>query len=235
MKSGVNGISWYLKKGRKVGCWRVTINIKGERKYLGCFKDLEDAKEIREKYSKKYSYVDYMPNKDELNQEWLKKLVTYNSETGEFYWNVTYTGVVQKGRRIIGKSINSSSGKQYKHVIIGNHRYGLHRLAFLYMVGYIPEQVDHMNGNGCDNRWINLRSANSLINNRNHRVNKRNKTGIIGVRWDSSRNKFCVTIGIGGKNKTLGRYKDFFEACCKRKSAEVKYGYHKNHGTNRPL
>ena len=39
-------------------------------------------------------------------------------------------------------------------------------------------------------------------------------------------------------NKYAGKeagWNQKFEACCARKSAENKYGFHKNHGTVRPL
>lgn len=38
--------------------------------------------------------------------------------------------------------------------------------------------------------------------------------------------------GTGSKinRNYLGRFFDFFEACCVRKSAEIKLNYHKNHG-----
>ena len=35
---------------------------------------------------------------------------------------------------------------------------------------------------------------------------------------------------MGLTQETLKHFNDFFEACCARKSAEIKLDYHKNHG-----
>ena len=55
--------------------------------------------------------------------------------------------------------------------------------------------------------------------------NKRvvNKLGIPGVYWDKSRNNYRVTISIGGKSKTVGRYEELTDAVRSRKEAELKY------------
>jgi len=56
--------------------------------------------------------------------------------------------------------------------------------------------------------------------------NKRARQEGAGVQWDNLRSKWRVQIG----NRYVGRYVDFFEACCSRKSAELKLNYHINHG-----
>lgn len=72
-------------------------------------------------------------------------------------------------------------------------------------------------------------------NSRNMRLFSTNKTGITGVYWYKKGLKWQVRIRVDGYLHHLGYYHDFFEACCARKSAEIKYGFHKNHGSNRPL
>jgi hypothetical protein len=52
----------------------------------------------------------------------------------------------------------------------------------------------------------------------NRRVPSNNTSGIVGVYYDKSRLGWVATY----KSKRLGRTKDFFEACCLRKSAEAK-------------
>ena len=59
-----------------------------------------------------------------------------------------------------------------------------------------------------------------------NRRSSRNKSGRIGVRWDSNRNKWEVRIRKNGSVYRLGRYSDFNEACDKIEEAELKYlGY----------
>jgi hypothetical protein len=63
------------------------------------------------------------------------------------------------------------------------------------------------------------------INRRMPRTNSRNRTGIIGVFFVASRSVFHVYHG----RKWLGQTKDFFEACCLRKSEENRQrGYREN-------
>ena len=57
-----------------------------------------------------------------------------------------------------------------------------------------------------------------------------NSSGITGVCWYERDNKWEVQIYFCGKKNYLGRFEDFFEACCVRKAAEVEYGFHPNHG-----
>jgi len=56
----------------------------------------------------------------------------------------------------------------------------------------------------------------------NRRKQSNNKTGIVGVWYDKNRNNWQVSINFNKKTDRLGRYNDFFEACCARKSAELK-------------
>ncbi len=63
----------------------------------------------------------------------------------------------------------------------------------------------------------NCRWADSYLQNRNRRINKRNKTGIEGVLLKRGK-AWEVTIS----GQYLGWFNDFFEACCSRKSAEAK-------------
>ena len=91
-------------------------------------------------------------------------------------------------------------------------------------------QVDHINGIRSDNKWSNLRHATQLENTRNRKKSSRNKSGVTGVIWDKSKEKWQARIGVCGKSITLGRFDDFDSAVISRKLAEVKYGFHKNHG-----
>ncbi len=90
-----------------------------------------------------------------------------------------------------------------------------------------PNIIDHINRDGTDNRIENLRSISNAENQRNRSIFKTNKTGINGVVFDCKSNTYKIYIG---DKMYLGSTKDFFEACCIRKSAERKLNFHENHG-----
>lgn len=96
-----------------------------------------------------------------------------------------------------------------KRVITGNctennPRYELSRL----LVNCVDPNkvVDHINGNSLDNRKENLRVCNQSDNLCNKSFMSNNKTGFIGVYYDSSRNMYSSEITKDGIKYRLGRY-----------------------------
>lgn len=61
-------------------------------------------------------------------------------------------------------------------------------------------------------------------------VSRRNTSGQTGVIWDKSRGKWKVSITDSYKVHNAGYFLCLEEAIKVRKSLEVKFGYHKNHG-----
>lgn len=66
--------------------------------------------------------------------------------------------------------------------------------------------VDHINGNGLDNRRSNLRSATTAENQRNARRRSDNTSGFKGVHWDAAQRRWKAQISVGGKRLSRGRY-----------------------------
>lgn len=77
----------------------------------------------------------------------------------------------------------------------------------------IPEdkQVDHINQNKSDNRWVNLRLASPAQQQINTGVQKNNKHGK-GVGWRDSNKKWRADIYVDGKAKCLGHFDSKTEA-----------------------
>lgn len=76
-----------------------------------------------------------MKNQDKLNQETLKKLLSYNEETGIFRWLDTVD------HQLRGKNAGYLHSR-YWAIKVNGSPYLAHRLAWLYVYGYWPDRVD---------------------------------------------------------------------------------------------
>lgn len=166
----------------------------------------------------------------ELSQKRLKELLDYDPSTGIFTNRVDRGNRAKAGATSGTLSKARASGKPYLAVMLEGKKYYLHRLAYLYMVGKYPKQVDHINGNGLDNSWGNLRDVCNQGNQRNRKKSKNNSSGVTGVYWCKQRKKWEAQIMVDKKCVHLGRYTDFDEAVKARKDAEAKHNFHENHG-----
>lgn len=69
--------------------------------------------------------------------------------------------------------------------------------------------IDHINGDGLNNRRANLRSVSNAVNAQNQRKPKsNNKNGFLGVSWHKQSGKWEAKIGTDGKRKYLGLFDD---------------------------
>lgn len=88
----------------------------------------------------------------------------------------------------------------------------IHRVIFLMHYGYMPEVVDHINGDITDNRIENLRAATLSQNSINRAVSSRNKLGVKGVVYDGRLKKYVAYIKANGKQTRIGAYSTVAEA-----------------------
>jgi hypothetical protein len=156
-----------------------------------------------------------------INQKTLKELLHYNPGTGIFTWNKE----VPNRPYLKGEEAGSNS-HGYVVICIDYTNYHAHRLAFLFMEGYLPEnQIDHKDRIRHHNWWNNLREASQQCQNRNSSLSSINTSGVKGVCWDSGRSKWQVNIKIDNKYYFLGRFPDFTEAVAHRFAAEQCIGW----------
>lgn len=158
-------------------------------------------------------------------KEDILKLVEYKRDTGELFWSKKRRGVA------LNKKCGSLREDGYIVVQIDKIQYLLHHIIWLIEKGSLPSfGIDHKNGIKNDNRIGNLRDVPQSLNAKNSKKHKHNTSGIMGVGWHKKSGKYRAYIKVDNINIHLGLFADFFEACCARKSAEVKYGFYKNHG-----
>lgn len=87
-------------------------------------------------------------------------------------------------------------------------------------------EVDHINSKAkYDNRKSNLRVATRQQNSANKGISSRNKSGVTGVSWSKSQQKWRARIHQNHKEIHLGYFENFEDAVHARKQAEEKiYG-----------
>ena len=142
-----------------------------------------------------------------ITQEYLKSILDYDKETGDFTWKV------EKGIRNRLGSIAGTLSQGYMRIEINGKKYMAHRLVWLYTYGYFPkDSIDHMNNKREDNRLINLREATNQQNAFNRGKHSNNTSGFIGVCWNINANKYIAKCGYNGSKYYLGYFDDPAEA-----------------------
>jgi hypothetical protein len=131
------------------------------------------------------------------------------------------------------KAIQNSNGKKYITVHISGKSYLAHRIIWKLLHGYDPDEIDHINGNGLDNKLSNIREVDRKENCKNQKRKTTNKSGVCGVIYREDQKKWTASIRVDDKQKHIGSYIDFNEAVLARLNAEKIYGYHERHGEYR--
>lgn len=146
----------------------------------------------------------------------LKEVIRYDPDTGNLIW-IKSTGTRSK----VGAIAGSRSPLGYVILKVDGKYYSAHRLAWFYMTSEWPNiaAVDHIDRNGFNNKWNNLRNVNRQENGRN--TPARNKLGIKGV--SQIRNRFYATITVDRKSILLGSFDSAEEAGNAYKVAAAKY------------
>ncbi len=185
-----------------------------------------------------------MPPKSLPSQEILNELLRFDPKSGLLYWKVRkpehFKGV---NSAIIERDCNAFNSRYalkealayidfhgYKVGKILNKKRRAHRVIWKMVNNQEPSEIDHIDGNGLNNKIDNLRAADRKINTKNSSMSCTNTSGVTGVIWHKRMEKWQARINSDGKRYNLGSFKTIEEAAKVRKAADKKYEFHENHG-----
>jgi len=121
-------------------------------------------------------------------------------------WNSRYVGKMA-GNINLDKRLGKNN-KSYKQLKFQGIQAQLHRVIFAMHYGYYPEFIDHIDGDGLNNRIENLRPCNRNTNGYNQKINTNNVSGYKNVCWSNSHERWVVGIRKNGKKYTKHFKKD---------------------------
>lgn len=156
-----------------------------------------------------------------LTQDELKRVIEYNPDTGEFYWRVKASKNIAVGS--LAGSVNAQNYWQirlYGKVWLG------HRLAWVYVFGRWPSQIDHIDRDRRNNRISNLREVSGTDNQLNRGIQANNKTGHRGIHYSDRRREYVLQLSLKGTRVHCSYHKDIEDAVLVRDRVATQiYGY----------
>lgn len=186
-----------------------------------------------------------MAKRSDITPELCRQLLRYERETGRLFWkerpvemfpdiraanswNTRYAGT---------EAFTGLSHRRLDHYsgTIFNIHFPAHRVVWAIVHGEWPQdQIDHIDGNGMNNRIENLRDVPNKINLRNCWRADNNTSGVTGVSWNTLRKKWEAYIKVDGLRCGLGLWDTKAEAKAARFAAQKILGFSDRHGVKRP-
>lgn len=135
-----------------------------------------------------------------ISQAKLKTLLRYEQDTGSFFWLVSRPAGVKPGD--VAGHISKKDG--YHVIKVMGRSYQAHRLAWFYVYGVWPCEIDHKDRKRASNAIENLRLATKSQNGMNTKFRALNTSGYRGVCWNKSAGKWQAQAKISGVSHHLG-------------------------------
>ena len=148
-----------------------------------------------------------MAVKVQITPDLLRQLLDYHPATGRFFWHERPACLFSNGnagsesnakawnRRYAGREtfLNGTGSRYYKQPLLGVDIIA-HIAAWVIFYGVFPDkQIDHINGDGKDNRISNLRLANGSQNQANQRKKPGLSSRFKGVSWHRNYGKWVAS------------------------------------------
>ena len=162
--------------------------------------------------------VDFLLALPVLLYRWVRRGYTYRLvrlsqglyakvDPEDFYELIKYKWHAHRSSRTYYANRVEITKKQRKCVSM--HRFVMSEA----LKGYgVEMQVDHINGDGLDNRKANLRLATAAQNSRNRRQRRGKSSRYKGVSFIRPKGKFVAEITCNGKRMSLGHFESEVEA-----------------------
>lgn len=138
-----------------------------------------------------------------IDKKLLLHLFDYDRKLGALRWK----NPPKHNSYLIGKiagTKQNSNGVIYLRICVNKKRFFIHKLIYFIEHNEMPVLIDHIDGNGLNNKIENLRKSNERHNSQNKIVHRKGK--LVGASWDKQRKKWYSSIQINGKTKNLGRH-----------------------------
>jgi uncharacterized protein YkuJ len=152
-----------------------------------------------------------------LTKDYLNSILEYRD--GNLYCRVS-RGAAKAGKQVGYKRKDGAS-----NVCVDKKLYLLHRIVFLMHHGYLPDMVDHIDGNRANNRIENLREATHSQNACNANARFDNKVGIKNITYYKANNTYVVRVRVNNDRKYIGSFDDLELA--ELVAIEARNKYHK--------
>jgi hypothetical protein len=154
------------------------------------------------------------------------QLFTYSPRTGILRWKISRSNRIKVGQ-VAGSLQTNHAGKPYErrylHVRVGGRFFFVHRIIYQMMTGRpvpVGKQIDHKNGDGTDNRWLNLRVA-SRSQNMGNRLRNRVRVRDLpkGIQWHGRDQLYVACFN----NRGIKYSKSLRVAVAARRAAALAY------------
>ena len=155
-----------------------------------------------------------MAKTSHITVEYVRSILDYDPETGIFTWKKKPRNQFKSDRdfnfwnsKYAGSVAGGKNSKGYIQIKIEKVIYKAHRIAILFTTGTIPNNdVDHIDGDKCNNKIKNLRIANRSQNVANTKVRINSTSGLKCVCWNIGNKKYQARIRVDGASVHLGYF-----------------------------
>jgi hypothetical protein len=173
--------------------WASTMRKANQRELTGFSNQLIWRYRMADKYSL-------------INQNYLNHLFEYKN--GELFWK----NPILRSKMKPGDRAGTLKKDGRLAITIHSKIFSVHRLIFLMHHNWLPKEIDHIDCNPTNNNIENLRPATRSENSSNRGLMANNTSGIKGVTWHRTSNKWEASCQVNKKRVKIGYFEELSEA-----------------------